>query len=166
MSRGRTAGRITEGEVMKFIWKNIICRFGLPREIISDYDRQFQERRIQDWCAGLHVNQRFTSVSHHQDNGQVDVTNRILVQGIKKRLDGAGGYWIEELTSVLWSYRTTLRGSTGESPFSPIYGTEALIPAELGIPSYRKMHFNEEINSQLLKEHLDLVDELRETAFI
>ncbi|KAL0294883.1 UNVERIFIED_CONTAM: hypothetical protein Sradi_6862600 [Sesamum radiatum] len=77
--------RITRGEVMKFIWKNIICRFGLPREIISDYGRQFQERRIQDWCAGLHIKQRFTSVSHPKDNGQVDVTNRILVQGIKKK---------------------------------------------------------------------------------
>ncbi|KAL0410834.1 UNVERIFIED_CONTAM: hypothetical protein Slati_3673100 [Sesamum latifolium] len=33
--------RTTEGEVMKFIWKNIICRFGLPREIVSDNDRQF-----------------------------------------------------------------------------------------------------------------------------
>ncbi|KAL0361740.1 UNVERIFIED_CONTAM: hypothetical protein Sradi_3858500 [Sesamum radiatum] len=28
--------RITEGEVMNFIWKNIICRFELPRELISD----------------------------------------------------------------------------------------------------------------------------------
>ncbi|KAL0456208.1 UNVERIFIED_CONTAM: hypothetical protein Slati_0960000 [Sesamum latifolium] len=37
--------RITEGEVMKFIWKNIICRFGLPRELISDNGRQFQGRR-------------------------------------------------------------------------------------------------------------------------
>ncbi|KAL0449088.1 UNVERIFIED_CONTAM: hypothetical protein Slati_1465200 [Sesamum latifolium] len=70
--------RITEGEVMKFIWKNIICRFGA--------------------------------------NGQVEVTNRILLQGIKKRLDRAGGTWVEELTSVLWSYRTTPRGSIGESP--------------------------------------------------
>ncbi|KAL0433836.1 UNVERIFIED_CONTAM: hypothetical protein Slati_2717900 [Sesamum latifolium] len=39
--------RITEGEVMKFIWKNIVCRFGIPREIISDNDRQFQDRKIQ-----------------------------------------------------------------------------------------------------------------------
>ncbi|KAL0394052.1 UNVERIFIED_CONTAM: Gag-Pol polyprotein [Sesamum latifolium] len=42
--------RITEGEVMKFIWKNIICRFGIPREIISDNGRQFQGRKIQEWC--------------------------------------------------------------------------------------------------------------------
>ncbi|KAL0433284.1 UNVERIFIED_CONTAM: hypothetical protein Slati_2662700 [Sesamum latifolium] len=115
--------RITEGKVMKFIWKNIICRFGLPRELISDNGQQFQGRRIQDWWAGLNIKQRFTSVSHPQANGQVDVTNRILVQSIKKRLDRAGGTWVEKLTSILWSYRTTPRGSTGESPFTLVYGT-------------------------------------------
>ncbi|KAL0361476.1 UNVERIFIED_CONTAM: hypothetical protein Sradi_3832100 [Sesamum radiatum] len=31
--------RIMEEEVMKFIWKNIICHFGLPRELISDNGR-------------------------------------------------------------------------------------------------------------------------------
>ncbi|KAL0458425.1 UNVERIFIED_CONTAM: hypothetical protein Slati_0469700 [Sesamum latifolium] len=158
--------RITEGKVMKFIWKNFVCRFGLPRELISDNSRQFQGRRIQDWCAGLHIKQRFTSVSHPQANGQVEVTNRILVQGIKKRLDRARGTWVEELTSVLWSYWTTPRGSTGESPFTLVYGMEAIIPAELRMPSHRILHFDEKHNSQLLKENLDLVDELRETTYI
>ncbi|KAL0405421.1 UNVERIFIED_CONTAM: hypothetical protein Slati_3856000 [Sesamum latifolium] len=45
--------RITEGEVMKFIRKNIVCRFGIPREIISDNGRQFQGRRIQEWVSRL-----------------------------------------------------------------------------------------------------------------
>ncbi|KAL0445575.1 UNVERIFIED_CONTAM: hypothetical protein Slati_1685400 [Sesamum latifolium] len=107
--------RITEGEVMKFIWKNIVCRFGIPREIISDNDRQFQGRRIQEWCQGLHIRQRFTTVAHPQANGQVEVTNRILVQGIKRRLERVGENWAEELTSVLWAYRTTPRGSTGKA---------------------------------------------------
>ncbi|KAL0304587.1 UNVERIFIED_CONTAM: hypothetical protein Sangu_3074700 [Sesamum angustifolium] len=101
-----------------------------------------------------------------QDNGQVEVTNRILVKGIKKRLDRAGGNWVEELTSVLWSYRTTIRGSAGESPFSLVYKIETLIPVELGIPSHRIIHFNEESISQLLKAYLNLVDEVRETTFI
>ncbi|KAL0400183.1 UNVERIFIED_CONTAM: hypothetical protein Sradi_2361600 [Sesamum radiatum] len=71
--------RITEGEVMKFIWMNIICPFGIPREIISDSGRQFQGRKIQEWCQGLRIKQRFTMVAHPQANGQVEVTNRILV---------------------------------------------------------------------------------------
>ncbi|KAL0361526.1 UNVERIFIED_CONTAM: hypothetical protein Sradi_3837100 [Sesamum radiatum] len=61
---------------------------------------------------------------------------------------------------------TTPRGSTGESPFSLVYGTEAIIPAELGTPSHRVMNFAEECNKDLLKENLDLIEELREKAFI
>ncbi|KAL0405973.1 UNVERIFIED_CONTAM: hypothetical protein Slati_3911200 [Sesamum latifolium] len=119
-----------------------------------------------EWCQGLHIKQRFTSVAHPQSNGQVEVTNRILVQGIKRRLERVGGSWAEELTSVLWAYRTTPRGSTGESSFSLVYGTEAIIPAELGMPSHRVMNFSEECNVELLKERLDLIEELREKAFI
>ncbi|KAL0458682.1 UNVERIFIED_CONTAM: hypothetical protein Slati_0495400 [Sesamum latifolium] len=158
--------RITEGEVMKFIWKNIVCRFEIPREIISDNGRQFQGRKIREWCQGLHIRQRFTTVAHPQANGQVKVTNRILIQGIKRRLERVGGNWAEELTSVLWAYRTTPRGSTGETPFSLVYGTEAIIPAELGIPSHRVMNFSEECNENLLRENLDLIEELREKAFL
>ncbi|KAL0346385.1 UNVERIFIED_CONTAM: hypothetical protein Scaly_1654500 [Sesamum calycinum] len=75
---------------------------------------------------------------------QVKITNRIMVQGIKKRLDRAGGNWVEELTSVQWSYRPTPRGSTGKSPFTLVYGAEVIIWAELGIPLHRILHFNEE----------------------
>ncbi|KAL0373479.1 UNVERIFIED_CONTAM: hypothetical protein Sradi_3263600 [Sesamum radiatum] len=122
--------RITEGEVMKFIWRNIICRFGIPREIISDNGHQFQGQKIQEWCQSLRIKQRFTTVAHPQANGQVEVTNRILVQGIKRRLEQVGENWAEELTSVMWAYRTTPKGSTGETPFSLVYGTEAIIPAD------------------------------------
>ncbi|KAL0433764.1 UNVERIFIED_CONTAM: hypothetical protein Slati_2710700 [Sesamum latifolium] len=142
--------RITEGEVMKFIWKNIVCHFRIPREIISDNGRQFQGRRIQKWCQGLHIRQNFTTVAHPQANGHVEVTNRILVQGIKRRLERVGENWAKELTSVLWAYRITPRESTGESPFSLVYGTEAIIPAELGLPSHRVMNFLEECNENLL----------------
>ncbi|KAL0394312.1 UNVERIFIED_CONTAM: hypothetical protein Slati_4397400 [Sesamum latifolium] len=123
-------------------------------------------RKIQEWCQGLRIKQRFTTVAHPQANGQIEVTNRILVQEIKRRLERVGGNWAEELTSVLWAYRTTPRGSTGETPFSLVYGTEAIIPAELGMPSHRVMNFSEECNKNLLRENLDLIEELREKAFL
>ncbi|KAL0356050.1 UNVERIFIED_CONTAM: hypothetical protein Sradi_4051900 [Sesamum radiatum] len=114
---------------------------------------------------GLHIRQKFTTVAHPQANGQVEVTNRILVQGIKRRLERVGGNWAEELTSALWAYRTTPRGSIGESPFSLVYSTEAVIPAELSLPSHRVMNFFEECNENLLRENLDLIEELREKGF-
>ncbi|KAL0319761.1 UNVERIFIED_CONTAM: hypothetical protein Sradi_5237600 [Sesamum radiatum] len=68
--------------------------------------------------------------------------------------------------SHIGTWRTTPRGLTDESPFALVYGTEAIIPAELGVPSHRIMHFSENHNNELLKENLDLLEELREIAFI
>ncbi|KAL0350217.1 UNVERIFIED_CONTAM: hypothetical protein Sradi_4170900 [Sesamum radiatum] len=42
-------------------------------------------------------------------NEEVDVINKILVQGIKTKLEQALGQWIDAMPSVLWSYRTTPR---------------------------------------------------------
>ncbi|KAL0355325.1 UNVERIFIED_CONTAM: hypothetical protein Sradi_3979400 [Sesamum radiatum] len=155
---------VGDGHCRPFPWPRV--RESSSWEIISDKGHQFQGRRIQEWCQGLHIKHRLTTVAHPQANGQVKVTNRILIQGIKRRLERVGGNWMEELTSVLWVYRTTPRGSTGETPFSLVYGTKAIIPAELGIPSHRVMNFSEECNENLLRENLDLIEELKEKAFL
>lgn len=47
--------KITETEVMNFIWKNIVCRFGVPRILISDNGTQFQGKKIREWCQELKI---------------------------------------------------------------------------------------------------------------
>ena len=48
-----------------------------------------------------------------------------------------GGKWSAHLTNVLWAYRSSLKTATRFSPFSLIYGTEAISPVELVIPTLR-----------------------------
>ncbi|KAL0377453.1 UNVERIFIED_CONTAM: hypothetical protein Sradi_3050800 [Sesamum radiatum] len=120
--------KISEKEVIKFLWKNIICRFGIPRALISDNGTQFSGNKLKEWCKGLSIKQFFTSVSNPQANGQTEVTNRTILQHLKTRLGTAKGAWVDELPSVLWAYRTTPRTATGESPFNLSYGTEAVAP--------------------------------------
>ncbi|GJY93377.1 reverse transcriptase domain-containing protein [Tanacetum coccineum] len=62
--------------------------------------------------------------------------NRSLGEGIKARLDRHKGRWVEELSHVLWAHRTTIKVSTGDTPFSLVYGTEAVIPPKYGMPTY------------------------------
>ncbi|XP_075492570.1 uncharacterized protein LOC142530631 [Primulina tabacum] len=78
--------KITEQEVLKFLWKNIVCRFGVPRRIISDNGRQFQCKGITSWCQEMKITQSFTSVAYPQANGQTEVVNRVIVQALKARL--------------------------------------------------------------------------------
>ncbi|KAL7596419.1 hypothetical protein Lser_V15G27641 [Lactuca serriola] len=107
--------------IIKFVWKNIMTRFGTPKILISDNGLQFAENPFKEWCASKGINQRFTSVTHPQANGQKEVSNRTIVNGIKKRLGKAKGNRTEEIPTVLSLYRTTPRTSTQETPFNLTY---------------------------------------------
>ena len=76
------------------------------------------------------------------------------------------GKWVDELPYVLWAYRTTLRRSTGENPFSMTYGFEVVIPLETGLPTMRTDQFDSSKNEQLLSDSLDLAEERREVATV
>lgn len=73
--------------------------------------------------------------AYPQANGQAEVSNKVILDGIKKRLEEAKGKWVEELPSVTWTHRTTKRRLTGETPFALAYGVEAVIPLEVGLPT-------------------------------
>ncbi|GJW69415.1 reverse transcriptase domain-containing protein [Tanacetum coccineum] len=78
---------ITGNQVKKFMWDNIVCRLGLPREIISDNGKQFRDNPFKDWCKKLCIHQRFAFVRQPQANGLVERANQSLGEGIKARLD-------------------------------------------------------------------------------
>jgi len=86
-----------------------------------------------------------------------------LLKIIKTQLEGAKGIWPEELPSVLWAYRTTTRTPTRETPFCLAYGSEAVIPAEVGLISYKVGNYDENRNDEAIRLQLDLVDEVRTT---
>ncbi|XP_075498803.1 uncharacterized protein LOC142537118 [Primulina tabacum] len=157
--------KITEQEVLKFLWKNIVCRFGVPRKLISDNGRQFQGKEITSWCRKMKITQSFTSVAYHQANGQTEVVNRVIVQALKTRLQGKGKDWVEELPSILWAYRTTPPAPTQETPFNLVYGFEAILPIEIGQTSHRVESYPDD-NYQSRAMELDLVEEKRDRAFI
>ncbi|XP_073153057.1 uncharacterized protein [Henckelia pumila] len=95
----------------------------------------------------------------------VEVANRTIIKALKTRLDIARGKWVEELSSVLWPYRTTTRSGTGKTPFSMVYGTEAVLPAEIGQESARIIEYGEN-NQELRAMDLDLLVEHKTRAAI
>nr|GEX54594.1 reverse transcriptase domain-containing protein [Tanacetum cinerariifolium] len=149
---------ITGGQVKKFVWDNIVCRFGIPGEIISDNGKQFADNPFKDWCDKLNITQRFTSVKHPQSNGLVERANRSLREGIKARLGEENKKLVEELPHVLWAHRTMIKSSHGDTPFSLTYGTEAVIPAEIGIPTYHTTAVDVVNNDEELRLNLKKKD--------
>ena len=88
------------------------------------------------------------------------------MNGLKKRLDNVKRRWVEELPHVLWTYWTTPRRSTGETPFSMTYGAKTVIPLETGFPMLKTNSFNPSNNNELLEKSLDFINERRESAMV
>ncbi|GKA73304.1 reverse transcriptase domain-containing protein [Tanacetum coccineum] len=151
-------------KVKKLVWDNIVCRFGLLGEIVSDNDKQFSDNPFKDWCEKLNITQRFALVKHPQSNGLVERANRSLGEGIKARLGEGNKNWIEEISHVLWAHRTMIKSSHGDTPFSLTYGTEDVIPAEIEMPTYRTAVVDVVHNDEELRLNLDLQEERREHA--
>nr|GEW16014.1 reverse transcriptase domain-containing protein [Tanacetum cinerariifolium] len=146
---------ITGSRVKKFVWDNIVCRFGLPGEIVSDNSKQFSDNPFKDWCDKLNITQRFASVKHPQSNGIIKRANRSLREGIRTRLGEGNKNWVEELPHVLWANRTMIKSSHGDTPFSLTYGTEAVIPAEIGMLVYCTATVDVVYNDEELRLNLD-----------
>ena len=92
--------------------------------------------------------------------------NRSILEGIKARLGTKGCGWVDELPHVLWAHRTLTKTSNGETPFSLIYGSEAVIPAEIGLPSVRVLLATSTNNDAELRLNLDLLEGRCEQAAI
>ncbi|GKD90878.1 reverse transcriptase domain-containing protein [Tanacetum coccineum] len=133
---------ITGNQVIKFVWDNIVCRYGLLGEIISDNGKQFRDNSFKDWA------------------------NRSLGEGIKARLDARSKNWMEEISYVLWAHRTMIKSSNGDTHFLLMYGTETVIPAEIGMPTLRTAEVDMVQNDEALEINLDLLKERKEHATI
>lgn len=150
--------------MFKTIWKSIY-QFGLPECIISNNERQFDNRRFQELCSNLHIEQRFISIRHPQSNEEVEVTNRIILQGLKSKLNKAKDLWVDELDNVLWSYQTTW-ATAGEIPFKLTFRTKAVIPLEIDLVSNWIKRNDKRTNQERLRASLDFLEQVWKKANI
>ncbi|KAL5583578.1 hypothetical protein UlMin_016020 [Ulmus minor] len=69
---------IMEARTTSFVWKNIVCRFGIPHSLVSDNGTQFDSTGLKKLCSELGIRKDFASVAHPQSNGQVEAVNKTI----------------------------------------------------------------------------------------
>jgi transposase InsO family protein len=145
--------------IQKFFWQNIICRFGVPRELTVDNGKQFDCYTFKEYCKSLGTHAKFSSVYHPQSNGAVERANDLMFSGIEKCLfDQKKGRWVDELPKVIWSHNTTMSRATCFTPFRLLFGTEAMTPEEIKNESMRvlKEKEMEEVDQKVEKDMIEL----------
>jgi len=150
---------IRDVDAKKFVWRNIVTRFGVPHTLISDNGLQFNSKAFRRYYNELGIANRYSTLAYPQGNGQAEAINKVIVNGLKKWLDDAKGRWVEELPHVWWTYQTTPPRSTRETPFLMTYGAEAVISLETKFPTLKTSSFCPNGNNELLEKSLDLIEE-------
>jgi hypothetical protein len=94
-------------------------------------------------------------------------TSGLLLQGMKTRmfqdLEAKGKNWHKELPSVLWALQTNINRATRYTPFSLVYGAEAVLPPKIYLKSARVAHFNLEDQTEARELGANLLEEMRNT---
>ena len=127
--------RLTVARVAKFIRLHNICRYGVSHELIYDIGVHFRgevDTLIQEYGIQHHR----LSVYRPQTNGAVEAANKNIKRILRKMVKTSRD-WLEKLPFALWAYRTFIRTSIGVTPYSLVYGMEAVLPIEIEMGSLR-----------------------------
>ena len=109
----------------RFIENKIICQYGVSQEIILDNGSHFE--------GGL-KDMEFYNIGHHKSSPYRPQTNR-AVEATNKNVKNILAKMVVKLPFALWGYRTSIRASTGATPFSLVYRSKAVLPIEVEIQS-------------------------------
>ncbi|SPT19417.1 unnamed protein product [Triticum aestivum] len=133
--------------------------------IITDNGTNFSKGALARFYATQGIRLDLASVAHPQSNGQVERANGLILSGIKPRLlvplERSASYWLDELTAVLWSLRTTPNKSTGYTPSFLVYGAEDVIPTDIEFDSPRVTMYTEAEAKEAREDGIDLLEEGR-----
>jgi hypothetical protein len=129
---------ITSATIQKFLWQNIICRYGVPQQITVDNAKYFDSAMFNYFCHQIRTKVSFASIYHTQSNRVVERANTLIFEAIKKILEGEKkGKWVEVMPRVVWSHNTTVCRATNFTPFQLLFRAEAVLPEEIKHQSLR-----------------------------
>jgi hypothetical protein len=161
--------KLTPNRVVNF-FSDILHRFGFPNTIITDLGSNFTANQFWEFCENSSIEVTYVSVAHPRANGQVERANGLIIDGLKKRLYDAntkkGGKWIHELPHVVWGLRTQPSKATGQTPFFLVYGSEAILLADIMWKSPRVEMYTEGEADEARQLELDSVEEAHCSALV
>jgi hypothetical protein len=155
--------------VLDFLDK-LVHRYGLPHRIITDMGSIFNNHQFWEYCENSGIDVQYVLVAHPRANGKVERANGMVLDALKKRLHNAanskGGKWIKELPNALWGLRTQPSKPTGQSPYFLVYGSDAILPADVIWNSPAVEHYDEGVSEDSRRVDIDGLEEARCLALV
>jgi hypothetical protein len=161
---------LTSAKAVEFI-QDIIFRFGIPNSIITDLGSNFTSSEFFDFCEQRSIQIKYASVAHPRANGQVGRANGMILEALRKKVfdknEKLTGKWIRELPYVVCSLRTQpSRALHGNTLFFMVYGSKAVLPADLMFGAPRLVFENIAEAEATMLEDIDVLEKERLNTII
>ncbi|GJU67889.1 reverse transcriptase domain-containing protein [Tanacetum coccineum] len=125
-----------DARVVVTFFKRLLCRFGIPKALISDQGTHLCNKIMEKPMKRYGVNHRFSTSYHPHTSGQVENTNRALKRILEKTVKDNPVIWSRKLDDALWAFRTAYKTSTGTTPYKLIYENNCHLPFKIEHRAY------------------------------
>jgi transposase InsO family protein len=153
---------VKSDNVINFLERNIIYRFGVPHRITSDNAKAFKSHKMVKFMAKYKIQWNYSTGYYPQANGLIEAFNKTLGQILKKTVHKHRHDWHDRLYEALWAYRVTVRTPTQATPYSLVFGSEAVLPLEVELPSLRVAIRDEITQDEQIRLRYQELDSLEE----
>ena len=127
--------KVNEDVVINFLQENITTRFGVPISLVFYNASYFSSIKITEFTCEKGVKLHYSADYYPQGNGLAESTNKNLIRILKKIVIENQRSWHTVLPNALWEDRVTPKNSLGVSPYTLVYGKEAILPPNILLPS-------------------------------
>jgi hypothetical protein len=148
----------------------LVHLYGLPNRIVTELGSNFNNHQFSEYCENSGIDVRYVSVSHPRANEQVECANGMVLDALKKRQHDVAntkeGKRIKELPNALWGLRTQPSKPTGQSPYFLVYGSEAILAADVMWDSPAVEQYDEGISEDSRRVDIDGLEEACYAALV
>jgi ribonuclease HI len=153
---------VKSDNVINFLERHIIYRFGIPYRVTSDNDKAFKSGKMYRFMEKYKIKWSYSTGYYPQANGAIEAFNKTLGKILKKTVTRHRRDWDDRLYESLWAYRVTVRTPTQATPYSLVYGSEAVLPLEIQLPSLRVAVHEELTQDEQIRLRYQELDALEE----